>query len=78
MKTKEVTLDTITKEDIIQMAKYIQQLEQLNKDQGGYILQLQQQLTNAGKNLKKFHEMYKQQSGGGISTFIEVEGKLDL
>ena len=78
MKTKEVTLDTITKEDIIEMAKYIQQLEQLNKDQAGYILQLQQQLTNAGKNLKKFHEMYREKNGGNISTFIEVEGKLEL
>ena len=52
----EIKLDTITKEEIIEMAKYIQQLEQLSKDQRGYILQLQQQLTNAGKKLSEFHQ----------------------
>ena len=74
---KEVTLDNIEKEDILQMAKYIQELEQLNKDQRGYILQLQQQLTNAGKKLQQFHQMYQQQTNN-INTFVEVEGKLDL
>jgi len=53
---KEITLDNITKEEIVEMAQYIQQLEQLSKDQGGYILQLQQQLTNAGKRLAEFHK----------------------
>ena len=52
----EIKLDTITKEEIIEMAKYIQQLEQLSKDQRGYIFQLQQQLTNAGKKLSEFHQ----------------------
>lgn len=52
----EIKLDTITKEEIIEMAKYIQQLEQLSKDQRGYILQLQQQLSNAGKKLSEFHK----------------------
>lgn len=52
-KVKEVTLDNIEKEDILQMAKYIQQLEQLTKDQRGYILQLQQQLLNAGKKIQQ-------------------------
>lgn len=74
---KEVTLDNITNEDIIAMANYIQQLEQLNKDQRGYILQLQQQLTNAGKKLSEFHQMYRQQQGN-VTTFVEVESKLDL
>lgn len=78
MKTKEVTLDNIEKEDILAMAQYIQQLEQLNKDQAGYILQLQQQLSNAGKKLQQFHQMYQQQNGTTITTFTEVEGKLDL
>jgi hypothetical protein len=31
-------------------------LEQLSKDQRGYILQLQQQLSNAGKKLSEFHQ----------------------
>ena len=53
---KEITIDTITKEEIVEMAQYIQQLEQLSKDQRGYILQLQQQLTNAGKKLAEFHQ----------------------
>jgi hypothetical protein len=75
---KEVTLDNIEKEDILAMAEYIQQLEQLNKDQRGYILQLQQQLTNAGKKLQQFHQMYKQDNGSTITTFMEVDAKLDL
>ena len=74
---KEVTLDNIEKEDILAMAEYIQQLEQLNKDQRGYILQLQQQLTNAGKKLSEFHQMYQQQQNN-VTTFVEVTGKLDL
>jgi hypothetical protein len=49
--TKEVTLDNIEQKDIIAMAQYIQQLEQVTKDQKGYILQLQKQLGNAGKKL---------------------------
>ena len=78
-KPKEVTLDNIEKEDIIAMAEYIQQLEQLNKDQRGYILQLQQQLTNAGKKLSEFHQLFKQHNPNStITTFVEVESKLDL
>ena len=53
---KEVTIDNISKEEIVEMAQYIQQLEQLSKDQRGYILQLQQQLSNAGKKLSEFHQ----------------------
>ena len=59
------------------MARYIQELEQLNKDQRGYILQLQQQLTNAGKKLSEFHRMYQEQTNN-ISTFVEVKGDLEL
>lgn len=70
---KEVTLDTIEKEDILQMARYIQQLEQLTKDQRGYIIQLQTQLTNIGK---KIRDGQKQQSN--IQTFVTQEGGLDL
>lgn len=70
---KEVTLDTIEKEDILQMARYIQQLEQLTKDQRGYIIQLQTQLTNIGK---KIRDGQKQQ--GNIQTFVTQEGGLDL
>ena len=70
---KEVTLDNITKEDIIAMAQYIQQMEQLNKDQRGYILQLQQQLTNAGKKLSEFHQLYARTNGvsNNITNFIK-------
>lgn len=76
---KEVTLDNITKEDIIAMAQYIQQLEQLNKDQKGYILQLQKQLSNAGKRLSEFHKLYKTNTNpNNIETFVEIEGKLEL
>ncbi len=65
---KEVTLDNISKEDIVEMAKYIQQLEQLSKDQRGYILQLQKQLSNAGKKLAQFH----QQQHSNNSTIVET------
>ena len=73
----EITLDTITKDEIIQMAKYIQELEQINKDQKGYILQLQKQLSNAGKRLA---QMSKQQQSVGLNTTpIVVEAAtLDL
>ena len=74
---KEVTLDNIEKEDIIAMAEYIQQLEQLNKDQRGYILQLQQQLTNAGKKLSEFHQRYRDEQGI-VTNYVEVNAKLDL
>ena len=76
-KVKEVTLDNIEKEDILAMAQYIQQLEQLNKDQRGYILQLQQQLQNSGKKLSEFHQMYQQQNNN-ITTFVSVDSKLEL
>lgn len=72
---KEVTLDNIEKEDIIAMANYIQQLEQVNKDQGGYILQLQQQLTNLGK---RFKEIQQSRGSDTIATFVEVKGDLEV
>ena len=80
---KEITLDNITKEDIIAMAQYIQQMEQLNKDQKGYILQLQKQLSNAGKRLSEFHKMYNVKppivvNPNDVNSFVEIEGKLEL
>lgn len=73
----EITLDTITKDEIIQMAKYIQELEQMSKDQRGYILQLQKQLSNAGKRLA---QMSKQQQSVGLNTtpIIVEAATLDL
>ena len=65
---KEVTIENISKEEIVEMAKYIQQLEQLSKDQRGYILQLQKQLSNAGKKLAQFH----QQQHSNNSTIVET------
>lgn len=75
MKTKEVTLDNIEKEDILQMARYIQELEQMNKDQAGYILQLQQQLTNLGKRIS---DARRAQSVGTITTEIVEAATLEL
>jgi uncharacterized coiled-coil protein SlyX len=72
---KEVTLDNITNEDILQMARYIEQLEQVNKDQAGYILQLQTQLTNLGK---RFKQLQQTQGSDTIATFVEVKGELEL
>jgi thioesterase domain-containing protein len=71
--TKEVTLDNIEQKDIIAMAQYIQQLEQVTKDQKGYILQLQKQLGNAGKKLAQFH---KQQHSD--NTMIVEASTLEL
>ena len=71
---KEVTLDNIEKEDILQMARYIQQLEQLSKDQRGYIIQLQQQLQNVGKRMQQA----RHQAESNTETFIVQEAKLDL
>jgi hypothetical protein len=73
METKKITLDNIQNEDIIQMAKYIQNLEQMNKDQYGYILQLQTQLKNAGKKLKEFHQYYSQQENNSYTVFTPIE-----
>jgi len=75
IKAKEVTLDTIEKEDILEMAKYIQQLEQLTKDQRGYILQLQQQLTNVGKRIQQ--AKYQAQNPH-TETIIVQNAKLEL
>lgn len=72
---KEITLDNITKEEIVEMAQYIQQLEQLSKDQRGYILQLQQQLTNVGK---KMAEVKRAQGMGGITTEVISSATLEL
>jgi hypothetical protein len=72
---KEVTLDNIEKEDILAMANYIQQLEQVNKDQGGYIIQLQTQLTNLGK---RFKQMQQSQGSDSVTTFEVIDGNLDL
>ena len=75
IKSKEVTLDTIEKEDILEMAKYIQQLEQLTKDQRGYILQLQQQLTNVGKRIKQAQH---QANNPHTETIVVQNAKLEL
>lgn len=75
---KEVTLDNITKEDIIVMAKTIQQYEQLVKDQQGYILQLQTQLRQRTGQLANAKSKIVPLSNQGFTNFLEVEGKLDL
>ena len=74
-KVKEVTLDTIEKEDILEMAKYIQQLEQLTKDQRGYIIQLQQQLTNVGKRIQQAQH---QANNPYTETIVVQDAKLEL
>lgn len=71
----EITLDNISKEEIIQMAKYIQQLEQITSDQKGYIIQLQAQLMQRGKQL---NQMRRVQAEPAINQFINVEAKLEL
>ena len=69
----QLTLDTISKEEIIHMAKYIQQLEQLTKDQKGYIIQLQAQLIQRGKQLTNAKQQIP-----ALTNFITVESKIEL
>jgi flagellar biosynthesis chaperone FliJ len=69
----KITLETISKEEIIQMAQYIQQLEQLTKDQKGYIIQLQAQLMQRGKQLANAKQQIPT-----LTNFIEVEAKIEL
>lgn len=69
----QLTLDTISKEEIIHMAKYIQQLEQLTKDQKGYIIQLQAQLIQRGKQLTNAKQQIP-----ALTNFITVEGKIEI
>ncbi len=76
MDTKKITLDNIQNEDIIQMAKYIQNLEQMNKDQYGYILQLQTQLKNARKKLKELHQ-YDFQQENDTYTVVTLLGEIE-
>ena len=71
--TREVTLDNITKEDILAMAQTIQQYEQLIKAQKGYIIQLETQL---GQRNKQVRDLKSQQDT--ITNFIEVEANLDI
>lgn len=68
-----ITLDNITKEQIVEMAKYIQQLEQIVKDQKGYIIQLQTMIQQRNSQLKQ-----TQPPSIGVQQFINVEGKLDI
>ncbi len=77
IKSKEVTLDTIEKEDILEMAKYIQQLEQLTKDQRGYIIQLQQQLTNVGKRIQQARTQAQHPQGTEITLVQDVKLELE-
>jgi hypothetical protein len=72
---KELTLENITNEDIVEMAKYILQLEQITKDQKGYIIQLETMIQQRNSQLKKANE---QIWGVPTTPFIEVEGKLEL
>ena len=72
-KVKEVTLDNITKEDIIVMAKTIQQYEELIKAQKGYIIQLQTQLSQRSQQLARAHI-----DRNDVSRFVEIQSDLEL
>jgi hypothetical protein len=73
--SKVITLENITQEDIIEMAKTIQQMEQLINEQRGYIIQLQTMIQQRNSQLKQ-----AVQPSVGINTnnFISVEGTIDL
>ena len=70
---KEVTLDNITNEDIILMAKTIKQYEELIKAQKGYIIQLQTQLSQRSKQLARAHI-----EKNDVSRFVEVQTDVEL
>ena len=73
---RKPTADDITREEIIQLAQWAQQLEQLVKDQKGYIIQLQTQLQQRNHQLQQTQAALHQSNN--VETFIEVEGKLEL
>jgi hypothetical protein len=75
MKEREITLDNITKEEILLMAKTIQKYEQLIKDQRGYIIQLQTQLNQRRREVAGLKQTMVNED---ITTFEVQDGKLEL
>jgi flagellar biosynthesis chaperone FliJ len=74
---EKITLETITPEQIVEMAKYIQQLEGVIKDQRGYIIQLETMIQQRNSQLKQANQQIGSQ---GIYTRFDVveETKLDI
>jgi len=75
MKEREITLDNITKEEILLMAQTIQKYEQLIKDQRGYIIQLQTQLNQRRREVAGLKQTMVNED---ITTFEVQDGTLEL
>ena len=71
-----ITVDNITEEQIVAMAKYIQLLQEENQNLKGYITQLQAQLQAARQNRATAEYRLQQQQNSIItvkSAFDEQE-----
>lgn len=71
-----ITVDNITEEQIVAMAKYIQLLQEENQNLKGYITQLQAHLTAARQNRASAEYRLQQQQNSIItvkSAFDEQE-----
>ena len=73
---EQITLENITKDQIVEMAKYIQQLETSLKEHKGYIMQLETMIQQRNSQLKKANEL--QPSIGVYTRFEEVKSNIDL
>ena len=72
-----ITVDNITEEQIVAMAKYIQLLQEENQNLKGYITQLQAQLQNArGQRAVAEHNLQQQQSRE-IFVTSEIENEFN-
>jgi len=68
-----ITVDNITEEQIVAMAKYIQLLQEENQNLKGFITQLQAQLQAARQNRATAEWQLAQQRG----TIINVKSSLE-
>ena len=68
-----MNVEDLTKEQIMDLAKWASILNEENKNLKGYIVQLQAQLTTARQN-----RALAEHRLNNIDTFINVQSKLDL
>jgi predicted RNase H-like nuclease (RuvC/YqgF family) len=68
-----ITVDNITEEQIVAMAKYIQLLQEENQNLKGYITQLQAQLQAARQNRATAEYRLQQQQGNEIVVTSTIE-----
>lgn len=70
---RKIDPNNVSKEDVLAMAQYIQTLEQMLKDQKGYIIQLETMIQQRNSQLRQ-----QQQINNDINNAVEVKATLDL